>query len=45
MRREEMADLTAFVVVAEERSFTRAGVSGIPCSAGRLIDTVRPWLW
>jgi DNA-binding transcriptional LysR family regulator len=24
MRREEMADLTAFVVVAEERSFTRA---------------------
>ncbi len=24
MRREEMADLTAFVVVAEERNFTRA---------------------
>ena len=26
MRREEMADLTAFVVVAEERNFTRAAV-------------------
>jgi DNA-binding transcriptional LysR family regulator len=26
MRREEMADLTAFVTVAEERSFTRAAV-------------------
>ena len=24
MQREEMADLTAFVVVAEERSFTKA---------------------
>jgi DNA-binding transcriptional LysR family regulator len=24
MRREQMADLTAFVVVAEEKSFTRA---------------------
>lgn len=26
MRREEMADLTAFLTVAQERSFTRAGV-------------------
>jgi DNA-binding transcriptional LysR family regulator len=26
MRREEMADLTAFVVVAEERSFTKAAM-------------------
>lgn len=26
MRREEMADLTAFLAVAEERSFTRAAV-------------------
>lgn len=34
MRREEMADLTAFVVVAEERSFTRAaGKLGLSQSA------------
>lgn len=26
MRREQMADMTAFLVVAEERSFTRAAV-------------------
>ena len=26
MRRDEMADMTAFLVVAEERSFTRAAV-------------------
>lgn len=34
MRREEMADLTAFVVVAEERSFTRAAAKlGVSQSA------------
>src|SRR6516162_10531083 len=34
MRREEMADLTAFVVVAEERNFTRAaGKLGLSQSA------------
>ncbi|WP_226581565.1 LysR family transcriptional regulator [Acuticoccus sediminis] len=34
MRREDMADLTAFVVVAEERNFTRAAVAlGVSQSA------------
>jgi hypothetical protein len=45
MRREEMADLTAFVVVVEERSFTKAaaklGLSQSSLSCKRACDTPR----
>lgn len=39
MRREDMADLAAFVIVAEERSFTRAAARlGLSQSAlGRIV--------
>lgn len=40
MRREEMADLTAFVVVAEERNFTRA-VAKLGISQSALSQIVR----
>ena len=28
-----------------ERAAIKAGLSAIPCMAGRLNDTVMPWLW
>src|SRR5437899_12650921 len=40
MRREELADLSAFVVVAEERSFTRAAAK-LGTSQSALSHTVR----
>jgi len=42
MKRDELGDLAAFLVVADERSFTRAAAQ-LGTSQSSLSHTVRPW--